>query len=162
MNRNAYWSAVAAVIVATFGADMLGIGAHTGKAYCSLRHPVEALTTTRTACEQQHVLQNQGPYNDKDKDNNKKNAIWINTVEHDYADRSSNRPWEVSEKGMWGEWGDDNLKRAYKMGVYANGYHFMVYDYPSGPAHMTLVEWGRCVTCDLHRGQRLQFHHERA
>ena len=40
---------------------------------------------------------------------------------------------------MWGDWGDDNLKRAYKMAVYANGYHFLVYDF-RGDAEMTMLE----------------------
>ncbi len=136
MNRNGYAAAVVVVIVMTFVADMLGVGDTTGRAYCSIRHPVEALTTNRqSTCERQHILQRQSGGGDR------VNTIWINTVEHDYVDRiGSNPPWEVSEEGMWGDWGDDNLKRAYKMGLYANGYHFMVYDY-RGDGEMTLLEW---------------------
>ena len=135
MNRNAYWSAVAAVAAVSLFVDVLGIGDAAGRAYCAVRHPVEAFTTNRTACERQHILQRQGG------GGHSVNTIWINTVEHDYADRSgANPPWEVSERGMWGDWGDDNLKRAYKMGVYANGYHFLVYDY-RGDGEVTLIEW---------------------
>ena len=133
MDNKAYWSAVAFVVVALLLADFLEVS---GRTYCAVRHPVEALTTSRTACEQQHVIQQQHG------GGHVANVIWINTSEHDYSDRSRNAPWEVAHDGLWGDWGDDNLKRAYKMGVYANGYHFMVYDYGrGGDATMTLFEW---------------------
>lgn len=131
-----YVAAVALVTVSAFAVDILGVGDEVGGAYCAARHPVESLTTDRpSACERQHILQRQRGGGDR------ANTIWINTVEHDYADRvGPNPPWEAAERGLWGDWGDDNLKRAYKMGVYANGYHFLVYDY-RGDGEITLVEW---------------------
>lgn len=105
-----------------------------GELYCKLRHPVETISSSRKACEEQHIIQLQeGGGNDG-------NIILINALEHDYADRSKDRPWSKARSGLWCECGDDNLKRAYKMGIYANGYHFMIYDYRS-EGHMTLFEW---------------------
>lgn len=135
MNSNALGFAVGAVVVASLLVDILPVSDTAGNAYCSIRHPVESLTSPRHACERQHILQQQSG------GAHAVNTIHINTVEHDYADRAgTNPPWEVAEDGMWGDWGDDNLKRAYKMGVYANGYHFLVYDY-KGDGEMTLLEW---------------------
>ena len=129
------WAAAIAVAVISLLVDVLGVGDFAGNAYCSIRHPVELLTSSRHACERQHILQQQFG------GGHEVNTIHINTGEHDYADRAGgNPPWEAAEKGMWGDWGDDNLKRAYKMGVYANGYHFLVYDY-RGDAEATLLEW---------------------
>lgn len=103
------------------------------KGYCSIRHPVEALTTTRsTTCESQHVIQQQ------DGGSNTANTIWINTTLHDYLDRSSDRPWETERP--WANFGDKNLESAYMMGTYANGYHFIVYDHHKGGS-LTLLEW---------------------
>lgn len=73
-----------------------------GEAYCAIRHPVEMLTANFTdeinpnkkTCEQQHVIQRQAGGNDE------KNVIWINIKEHDYADRSSDKPW--SRVKFWG------------------------------------------------------------
>ena len=129
-----YGAALGAVVAISFAVDILGIGDSAGRVYCVVRHPVEALTSGRTTCERQHVIQRQHGGEDD------VNTIWINAVEHDYADRSRDAPWTASWEGMWGDWGDDNLKRAYKMGVYANGYHFLVYDY-RGDGETTLLEW---------------------
>lgn len=106
-----------------------------GGLYCVVRHPVEAISSDRTTtCEEQHVIQRrEGGRNDG-------NIILINALEHDYADRSKDKPWSKAIGGLWCDCGDHNLKRAYKMGIYANGYHFMIYDY-RGEGHMTLVEW---------------------
>ena len=134
----------------------MGLEKRMGKAYCELRHPVETSTTNRTGCEQQHILQRQeGGGHDN-------NIIWINTTEHDYLDRSRDRPWEriihePEDRPWWCFIGrlldwifgwmfgwlipDDNMKQAFKMGMYANGYHFMVYDYRRDEGQMTLIEW---------------------
>lgn len=103
-----------------------------GKGYCSLRHPVEALTSNRVTCESQHIVQQQSGGSDGG------NTIWINTVEHDYLDRSADRPWETERP--WFNLGDDNLERAYMMGTYANGYHFLTYDH-HGSGSLTLFTW---------------------
>ena len=116
-----------------------------GKMYCTVRHPVEAITTKRSACERQHIIQRQewddddaGWFEDVDEDN----VIWINAIEHDYADRSVDSPWDDGVDDIWWDaWGDYNIKRAYKMGVYANGYHFVVYDYKKNNGELTLFEW---------------------
>lgn len=129
---------VIGVIVCLAILDFLGWLRFAGPVYCAVRHPVEALTTKRTACEQQHIIQQQhGGDHDR-------NVVWINTKEHDYLDRSKDRPWQKAWDGMWGDWGDNNLKQAYKLGVYANGYHFTVYDYhrqSRGEGHLTLYAW---------------------
>ena len=105
-----------------------------GKGYCSIRHPVEAITTSRkTACESQHVIQkNNGGGNEL-------NTIWINTTLHDYLDRVEEKPWK-KERPWMGKLGDRNLESAYMMGTYANGYHFMIYDHHKG-GMPTLIEW---------------------
>lgn len=104
-----------------------------GKGYCSIRHPVEMMTTTRqTTCESQHVIQKQSGGNDTN------NTIWISTTEHDYLDRSADRPWE-SER-PWFNFGDENLERAYMQGVYARGFHFIIYDH-QGNGVPTLFAW---------------------
>jgi hypothetical protein len=110
-----------------------------GKGYCSIRHPIEAISSSRTACESQHVIQrNKGGGNDL-------NTIWINTTLHDYLDRykgkdgNQGKPWET-ERPWAGKLGDNNLNSAYMMGTYANGYHFMIYDHHRG-GMPTLIEW---------------------
>lgn len=103
-----------------------------GKGYCTVRHPVEALTSNRTTCESQHVIQQQSGGGNKD------NTIWINTTEHDYLDRSSDAPW--AQERPWVSWGDENLERAYMMGTYATGYHFILYDH-HGAGSMSLLTW---------------------
>ena len=116
--------------------DLLDWEKELGDLYCQVRHPVEAMTSSLSStCEQQHVIQRQEGGGNYD------NIIWINTTEHDYADRSKDKPWAKAIGGLWCDCGDDNLKRAYKMGVYANGYHFMVYDYYKKEGQMTLFEW---------------------
>jgi len=93
-----------------------------GKGYCTIRHPVEAVTSRRSAtCESQHVIQQQSGGGDKE------NTIWISTSEHDYLDRSSDRPW--MKERPWFNIGDANLERAYMQGVYARGFHFLIYDH---------------------------------
>ena len=103
-----------------------------GKGYCLIRHPVEALTSNRTACESQHVIQQQSSGSDD------KNTIWINTTHHDYLDRSIDKPWE--KERPYFNFGDENLERAYMMGTYANGYHFLTYDH-HGEGDLTLFTW---------------------
>lgn len=103
-----------------------------GKGYCTIRHPVEAMTSSRTTCESQHIVQQQSGGRDGG------NTIWINTLEHDYLDRSVDKPWE-SER-PWFNFGDDNLERAYMMGTYASGYHFLTYDHHSSGS-LTLFTW---------------------
>lgn len=72
MREGSYMSVLAVVAVVTLLVDVLGVGDMAGRSYCSVRHPVEALTSSRTACERQHVLQRQGGGGDK------ANTIWIN------------------------------------------------------------------------------------
>lgn len=103
-----------------------------GKGYCTIRHPLEAMTSSRVTCESQHVIQQQAD------GGNKANTIWINTTEHDYLDRSSDAPWE--KERPWISWGDENLERAYMMGTYATGYHFILYDH-HGSGSITLFSW---------------------
>lgn len=106
-----------------------------GKGYCSIRHPVEAITTSRqTACESQHITQKRSG------GSNFKNTIWINTTLHDYLDRGKDQPW-VDER-PWGQilFDDGNLEAAYMMGTYANGYHFIVYDHHKN-GMPTLIQW---------------------
>jgi hypothetical protein len=85
-----------------------------------------------TACESQHVIQTNSGGSDKD------NTIWINTVEHKYLDSSGDKPWQ--KERPWANWGDENLERAYMMGVYANGYHFIIYDHHKNGLP-TLITW---------------------
>ena len=93
-----------------------------GKGYCTLRHPVESVTSKRTAtCESQHVIQQQSGGSDKE------NTIWISASEHDYLDRSVDKPW--MKERPWFNIGDANLERAYMHGVYARGFHFVIYDH---------------------------------
>lgn len=104
-----------------------------GKGYCSLRHPVESLTTNRkTACESQHVIQRQSG------GGNIENTIWISATEHDYLDRSSDSPWATERP--WFNFGDNNLESAYMQGVYARGFHFITYDH-HGNGVPTLWAW---------------------
>jgi hypothetical protein len=103
-----------------------------GKGYCSIRHPVAAFTSNRTTCESQHIIQTQSG------GSNNNNTIWISTTLHDYLDRSTDKPWE-SER-PWTNLGDDNLERAYMMGTYANGYHFITYKHHRD-GDLTLFEW---------------------
>ena len=115
--------------------DALGWLQSVGPAYCAARHPVETLTADRAACERQHIIQPRDGGNDL-------NVVWINAAEHEYLNLSRDRPWQEASKGMWGEWGDHNLRQAYKLGIYANGYHFVVYDYGSpGQGDLTLYAW---------------------
>lgn len=104
-----------------------------GKGYCQIRHPIETLTSVRTSCESQHVIQQQSGGSDDF------NTIWINTVHHDYLDRSKDRPW-ANDRPWLSLWGDDHLEQAYMMGTYANGYHFMLYNH-HGNGMPTLVNW---------------------
>ncbi|WP_271271481.1 hypothetical protein [Aliamphritea hakodatensis] len=130
------------LIKATFAAStlfmMLTAPAHAftktiGKGFCTLRHPVEALTSSRmTTCESQHIIQQQSGGGSNG------NTIWINTLEHDYLDRSVDKPW--AKERPWFNWGDKNLERAYMMGVYANGYHFVTYKH-HGNGNFTLFTW---------------------
>lgn len=125
-------AALAAIIVL---ADWMGLlGKTIGNGFCSVRHPIEAMAPVRkTGCESQHVIQKRSGGTDE------KNTIWINGVEHVYADLSVDRPWE--KKRPWSRWlVDDNAERAYMMGVFANGFHFVVYDH-HGEGHATITEW---------------------
>lgn len=128
--------------------DFLGVEGKVGAAYCAIRHPVE-----RT-CEMQHVIQQQsnpelldlhdigGSWGPQRKHRDRKNIIFINTVEHSYADRSKDRPWQKSEGSLIPPYfADVHLYQAYKMAVYANGYHFMLYDYRTAEGKLTLFEW---------------------
>jgi hypothetical protein len=109
-----------------------------GKTYCSIRHPVAMLTSdnkkgTTSTCESQHIIQRQSGGIDKD------NTIWISTAEHDYLDRyGKDRPW--AKERPWFNWGDDNAERAYMMGTYSRGFHFIVYDHKR-KGLPTLVTW---------------------
>lgn len=104
-----------------------------GKGYCTLRHPVEAISTDRAACESQHIIQQQSG------GTNQENTIWINTTLHSYLDRSSCKPWEKQRPALK-LWGDAHIEQAYMMGVWANGYHFFVYNHHS-VGTMTLFKW---------------------
>ena len=103
-----------------------------GKGYCALRHPIESLSSDRVSCESQHIVQQQSGGGDEN------NTIWINTTLHDYLDRSQDKPWE--KERPWLNFGDDNLERAYMMGTYANGYHFITYGH-HGNGQLTLFTW---------------------
>lgn len=127
--RGPMWAAAGLAIVLAV-VDFLDWEKWSGELYCNVRHPVEAITSSRKTCEEQHIIQRSAG------GGHKKNIILINAFEHDYADRSKDKPW--AKVSLW--WGNDKLKRAYKMGVYANGYHFMVYDYRR-EGQMTLFEW---------------------
>lgn len=104
------------------------------KSYCEIRHPQEAAISNRKACEQQHIIQQQSG------GHHTANVIWINTIEHDYADRSSTKPWQNNRPWLH-FWGDQNLESAFMMGTYANGYHFQVHDYRQEKSYLTLFEW---------------------
>ena len=98
-----------------------------GEGFCELKHPIENWTTSyRKTCEKQHVLQRQRGGGDD------LNIVYINTVEHDYLDRSKDKPWDVSDDKWLQYWGDDNLRQAYKLGTYATGFHFQLYHYKDG------------------------------
>ena len=102
---------------------LLGGCANMGESVCEAKHPIEDWTTDRVrTCERQHVLQRQKGGEDD------YNVIYINTVEHDYTDRTGKfAPWKVSEDKWLEFWGDENLRQAYKMGTYATGFHFKLY-----------------------------------
>ena len=132
-------------------ADWTGLlGESIGKGYCKVRHPVEWFTPVRkprgvpTACESQHVMQRQCASSKEEKKKlDKRNTIWINGVEHMYADKSKHHcPWDCKKgKRPWMSWlVDDNAERAYMMGAFANGFHFTVYDH-HGKGHSTITEW---------------------
>lgn len=104
-----------------------------GNGYCALRHPVESITSSRAACESQHVIQRQSDGGDG------KNTIWINTTLHDYLDRSKDKPWE-SQRPIMSTFASSGLERAYMIGTYANGYHFYIYDHHE-EGYMTLFAW---------------------
>lgn len=104
-----------------------------GKGYCAIRHPVETFLSNRASCESQHVIQQQFG------GSNNLNTIWINTTLHTYLDRSSCKPWEL-ERPDFTAYGDENIERAYMIGVYANGYHYFIYDH-HGDGTLTLTEW---------------------
>jgi hypothetical protein len=104
-----------------------------GKGYCTLRHPIEALTSDSVTCESQHVVQQQAGGGDE------ANTIWINKTLHTYLDRSSCKPWE-SERPAFAPLSDDNIQRAYMTGVWANGYHFFMYDHHE-KGTLTITEW---------------------
>lgn len=115
--------------------DFFGLDKGAGWLYCNVRHPVEMVSSPLSTCEEQHVIQRAAGGEDKE------NIIWINRLEHNYADRALERPWTtVSFDWLFFE-GNGHLKQAYKMGVYANGYHFMLYDYGKSEGQATLVEW---------------------
>ena len=104
-----------------------------GKSYCTIRHPIEMLSTSRaTTCESQHVIQQQA------NGSNVENTIWINTKEHDYLDRSSHRPWETGRPLF--TLGNTNLEQVYMMGTYANGFHFALYNH-HGRGTWTLLKF---------------------
>lgn len=138
MEKSVAAGGVMAILLLIF--DVFDIERIAGEAYCAIRHPVEMLTAKFTdkinpnekTCQQQHVIPKKVGGGDE------KNIIWINIKEHDYTDRSSDQPWLRVK--LWGDWGDHNLKQAYRMGVYANGYHFMLYDYNS-EGRLTLFQW---------------------
>lgn len=99
-----------------------------GEAYCLARHPLEwgFGHQNRKSCEQQHVIQRQMGGGDEF------NVIWINTREHDYVDRSKSARWDDArnDRIITPHWlYDGHLKQAYKMGTYANGYHFFIHNY---------------------------------
>lgn len=105
-----------------------------GKGYCTLTHPVSFTTTNRkTTCESQHIVQQQSGGADT------RNTIWISTLEHDYLDRSKDKPW-AKERPWTGALVDSNAEKAYMMGTYAKGFHYMVYNH-HGSAMPTLIEW---------------------
>ncbi|WP_321784703.1 hypothetical protein [Paraburkholderia sp. J94] len=104
-----------------------------GEGYCALRHPIEAVTSNRSACESQHVVQRQSSGVDEE------NTIWINTTLHDYLDRSKDRPWE-KQRPVMSTFASFELERAYMIGTYANGYHFFIYDHRND-GYMTLFAW---------------------
>lgn len=105
-----------------------------GELYCTIRHPEEAITSSRHTCERQHLIQRQSKGSDTE------NVIFVNTYEHDYLDRSRWKPWERNRPWLK-LWGDDNLESAFMMGVYANGYHYQVYDYQGEHSATTLLKW---------------------
>ena len=133
MQNLVYAGAVLAVVVVIL--DWTGsLGKTVGQGYCTVRHPVEAADPVRrTTCESQHVIQRQAGGADEE------NTIWINGVEHVYLDLSADQPWE-KERPWSGALVDQNAERAYMMGVYANGFHFAMYDH-HGEGHATITQW---------------------
>jgi hypothetical protein len=113
--------------------DSLAFNKDIGKGYCALRHPMETLSSDRTSCESQHVIQQQSGGSDN------ANTIWINTTLHSYLDRSTCKPWYI-ERPDFAPFGDNNIERAYMTGVWANGYYFFMYDH-HGDGTLTLTEW---------------------
>lgn len=107
-----------------------------GESFCESKHPIEHWTTERiSTCEQQHVVQRQRGGGDD------LNIVYINTVEHDYQDRSKDSPWKVSDDRWLQFWGDNNLRQAYKLGTYATGFHFRLYHYKDGTGIRSIL-WG--------------------
>lgn len=104
-----------------------------GKGYCTIRHPIESISTDHSSCESQHIIQQQSGGTDK------ANTIWINTNLHSYLDRSVCKPWEKQRPELK-PLGDDHIEQAYMIGVFANGYNFFVYNH-HGTGTATLMEW---------------------
>ena len=126
-----------AVVLAVF--DFFDWENVVGEAYCNVRHPVEAITSEGKTCVAQSIDQRTSTA--ELIGGRRTNLIWINALERDYHGGSNARlpskdkPWQEDS-----DWGNGHLQQAYKMGVYANGYHFVVYD-NLGEGRMTLYEW---------------------
>lgn len=109
-----------------------------GKAWCVVRHPQEYFSqeasSQRATCESQHVIQQQSGGQDE------LNTIWISANQHSYLDRSTCKPWENERPGFSAPLADENIERAYMMGVWAQGYYFVMYDH-HGDGALTLFEW---------------------
>ena len=124
---------LAALYLLLVPAAFVEIPSWVGRSYCVARHPLEAITSDRkTTCESQHIQQRQSG------GGNVHNTVWINTLEHDYLDRSADKPWQNAR--AWLDWGNANLERAYMLGSYANGFHFAVFTH-RGHGKLTWKPW---------------------
>lgn len=133
---------MAAIIIAVIFI-ILPPSSDTGKAYCTIRSPVNAIynnifstNSYDHTCESQHVIQQQSG------GGHEKNNIWIPTIMHSYLDRTTCKPWE-NQRPSFNIFGNENINRAYMIGVWANGSYFTLYNYRpmNGSGVSTATEW---------------------
>ncbi|WP_374431090.1 hypothetical protein [Ideonella dechloratans] len=132
MVRRLFWFFI---VIGFFSAGDAGaFSGQVGKVYCTIRHPQEAIASDGVACESQHVIQQQSGGQDD------LNTIWISRNQHSYLDRSRCKPWENERPAFPTPLADENIERAYMIGVWAQGYHALIYDH-HGEGELTLFAW---------------------
>lgn len=103
-------------MIFVFGAKADPLVYSIGKTYCHLTHPVESIAPIRrSACEEQHVIQQQDGGGDY------QNVVWWSGSAHTRTDVWNDKPWQESRPIFVFGFTDDNntnLEKAYMMGTY--------------------------------------------